>query len=193
MKQIMYIAPNDYLVHHGVKGQKWGIRRFQNADGTLTPEGKSRYESAGYNTAKLAKEKRKMLKEAYKDYKINNPNASLIKRMKARNAMDYQLTGATRKYVASNSAAFTKDQLKRGSKAIAASGALMGIGTLANKLGPNANVKMVGSLLQAAGSGVFVSSLVATAANTAVPTALNTKLGKKATQSYLNYGKEDLE
>lgn len=33
----------DYLMHHGIKGQKWGIRRFQNEDGTLTPAGKERY------------------------------------------------------------------------------------------------------------------------------------------------------
>lgn len=32
-----------YLEHHGILGQKWGIRRFQNADGTLTAEGKKRY------------------------------------------------------------------------------------------------------------------------------------------------------
>lgn len=31
------------LSHHGILGQKWGIRRYQNPDGTLTPEGKSRY------------------------------------------------------------------------------------------------------------------------------------------------------
>lgn len=34
---------NSYLSHHGIKGQKWGIRRFQNDDGTLTPEGRERY------------------------------------------------------------------------------------------------------------------------------------------------------
>ena len=34
--------PN-YLQHHGIKGQKWGIRRYQNEDGTLTPVGKERY------------------------------------------------------------------------------------------------------------------------------------------------------
>lgn len=33
-----------YLSHHGIKGQKWGIRRFQNQDGSLTSEGKVRYE-----------------------------------------------------------------------------------------------------------------------------------------------------
>jgi hypothetical protein len=34
------------LYHHGIKGQKWGIRRYQNADGTLTEEGKKRYGSS---------------------------------------------------------------------------------------------------------------------------------------------------
>lgn len=29
-----------YLYHHGIKGQKWGVRRFQNQDGTLTNAGK---------------------------------------------------------------------------------------------------------------------------------------------------------
>lgn len=31
------------LYHYGIKGQKWGIRRFQNADGTLTIQGRERY------------------------------------------------------------------------------------------------------------------------------------------------------
>lgn len=30
------------LVHHGVKGQKWGVRRFQRRDGSLTSDGKRR-------------------------------------------------------------------------------------------------------------------------------------------------------
>ena len=33
-----------YLVHHGIKGQKWGVRRYQNEDGTLTEAGKARYD-----------------------------------------------------------------------------------------------------------------------------------------------------
>ena len=33
----------NYLAHHGVKGQKWGVRRYQYKDGSLTPAGKRRY------------------------------------------------------------------------------------------------------------------------------------------------------
>lgn len=33
----------NYIKHHGVLGMKWGVRRYQNADGTLTTAGKKRY------------------------------------------------------------------------------------------------------------------------------------------------------
>ena len=36
---------NGYLAHHGILGMKWGVRRFQNEDGTLTEAGKKRYRS----------------------------------------------------------------------------------------------------------------------------------------------------
>ena len=37
------------LYHWGIKGQKWGIRRYQNPDGSLTEEGKARYGGDSYD------------------------------------------------------------------------------------------------------------------------------------------------
>ena len=38
-----FISQNE-LYHHGIKGMKWGVRRFQNEDGSLTSAGKKRYD-----------------------------------------------------------------------------------------------------------------------------------------------------
>jgi hypothetical protein len=53
--------PNE-LYHHGIKGQKWGVRRFQNKDGSLTKAGKDRYKATKhaeglYYKAKLVEPK----------------------------------------------------------------------------------------------------------------------------------------
>lgn len=45
MAYIITRMPPDELRHWGIKGQKWGVRRFENPDGTLTEEGKKRYSS----------------------------------------------------------------------------------------------------------------------------------------------------
>lgn len=44
---------NDELYHHGIRGQRWGVRRYQNEDGSLTPEGRrQQQQNTNQNTSK---------------------------------------------------------------------------------------------------------------------------------------------
>ena len=42
-------SSDEELIHHGILGQKWGIRRYQNKDGSLTPEGRKRLDLDAYD------------------------------------------------------------------------------------------------------------------------------------------------
>lgn len=44
------------LKHHGILGMKWGIRRFQNKDGSYTSRGKERYKKPSKNPRKMSNE-----------------------------------------------------------------------------------------------------------------------------------------
>lgn len=84
----------DYeLRHHGIKGQKWGIRRFQRKDGSLTVAGKKRY----YDTPELNKQKAELdgsksaAKSAKKAYGKAYDTYSLFPTKKNEKALDQAL------------------------------------------------------------------------------------------------------
>ena len=65
------------LTHWGIKGMKWGVRRFQNKDGSLTMEGGKRYNGAEYKP-------KKSIGEKISDYKTASKKKAALK--KAREA-----------------------------------------------------------------------------------------------------------
>ena len=76
----------DVIMHHGIKGMKWGVRRYQNEDGTLTAAGKKRAAKS------LTKEYRKSRK--------TDPRTDFLKLNRANSAArDYYRTQRTRSFL----------------------------------------------------------------------------------------------
>lgn len=71
------VPKGQWLCHHGIKGQKWGVRRYQNPDGSLTEEGRRHYglnnldpSIRNYDPRKAKKAFKTELKQIRKNYRI---------------------------------------------------------------------------------------------------------------------------
>lgn len=93
----------DKIKHYGIIGMKWGVRRFQNKDGSLTPRGQARIDrkdqkwlqkNAGSITKKAYKKSRPELKQYQKEL-LNNPeNYNKNKKLSAKAINTYNTKAA---------------------------------------------------------------------------------------------------
>ena len=73
-----------YLQHHGIKGQKWGVRRFQNEDGSLTAAGRERY---GYGSQRTSFTQTGSLRKAGKHEFEDKSQSKFTRKDEAKAAM----------------------------------------------------------------------------------------------------------
>jgi hypothetical protein len=109
---------NGQLYHHGIKGQKWGKRRFQNKDGSWTPAGRQRY-GEGSDAKQNLDQKKTAYKTAKKDYNkafnkaYNKQYQAFSPIKKHRAANDARWLDAVDKAEASNAARKEYKQAKK--------------------------------------------------------------------------------
>lgn len=73
------IKYSNELYHYGVKGQKWGIRRYQNEDGTLTDEGRIKLKELATKQGYITKLEYENRESAAKGKKVLYPKGELKK------------------------------------------------------------------------------------------------------------------
>lgn len=80
---------SDELQHHGIKGQRWGVRRYQNPDGTLTAEGRQRYIKGDINSgfAQFTKEGKREFRKVARENRIKAQKAVKEELHKEENGM----------------------------------------------------------------------------------------------------------
>ena len=155
-----------YLIHYGIKGQKHGLRRYQNEDGTYTEEGKRHYGiGEGPDNRQIN------IEEQYKKVKKGVTKLASEDAKRRRNEIKEMISTGRKNEVSKADKQQLKEDLKKGYKnrmkgalSTAAAGfALKSVGAIASVgLGHRA----LGKIMQVAGTVVIGSSVFKAAANT---------------------------
>lgn len=109
---------NSVLAHHGIKGMKWGVRRYQNKDGTLTAAGKRR---AAKESKLEDREIRKSRKQDIKNRRKLSPDE--IRKKIERLKLEKELKSLTEENIAPGKKFVSDSMQSAGKKALATAAA----------------------------------------------------------------------
>lgn len=168
---------DNYLVHYGVPGQKWGDRRWQNPDGSLTPEGRRHY---GYGLRPDTVSKH--IKESANDYQYRdskNLGEKIRNNIKAKSLRDEAK-------IIENPNAYKNKQRAKAGLAIAIPVVIAG--TAASRIAANAAYYRTGNNAIANVAGLGASIIVGRASGAIARNVSDTISNKRIKETRAKYG-----
>ncbi|MDO5397626.1 MAG: hypothetical protein Q4G33_06825 [bacterium] len=126
---------NNELMHHGILGMKWGVRRYQNKDGSLTPAGKRRLQTGQVGTTS-DKQRSSEPSTASQHKTVKEMSDSELRERISRLELEKRykdLSKSSEQAKTSKGKSFVMDVLEKSGKNIATQAVTYAMGSIVNK------------------------------------------------------------